>query len=150
MGSGRFLGVWCRGSVILRVEVSVAGFPVCDEEFEATAEHMRRLKWNQGVPGNRPAWSQKQVRMNVADVANFTVAQDGEEAGDGGRRHPDRDAGASDIFTQDASKSCLPKNIWTRGRLWSAVERKSRQTLPDAGAACPAAHTTPAVQEPTY
>lgn len=74
--------------------------PVCDGEFDATAEDRRRLKWK------RDGTSYKQVRTNPADVANTIL------------KMADKRAfiamtllatAASDIFTQDLED--LPPEI---------------------------------------
>jgi len=41
---------------------------VCQEEWEATKEDQRRVKWSKGYNG--PAYSAQQVRTNPADLAN--------------------------------------------------------------------------------
>ncbi len=43
--------------------------PVCDEEFNETPEDRRRIVWKKGSP----AYQQKQVRTNPADVANTVL-----------------------------------------------------------------------------
>ena len=139
MGSGRFLG-----SGVGEASSSESKYQwrasVCDEEFEATAEHMRRLKWNKAYQ-NRPAWSQKQVRMNVADVANTVLKMAKKRAMVDGILTV---TGASDIFTQDIEE--LPKEYLDQRAVMERVERNPPNP-PSAGAGV--AHTTPAVQEPT-
>lgn len=45
---------------------------VCEEEFDATPEDRRRVKWTKGY-NNGPAKSVKQVRTNFADLANTVL-----------------------------------------------------------------------------
>lgn len=45
---------------------------ICEEEWEATPEHKRRVKWNKGFQG-KPAYSVQQVRTNPADMANTVL-----------------------------------------------------------------------------
>ncbi len=76
---------------------------VCPEEYDATPDSMRRVKWNKGYPP-KPAWKQDQVRMNVADVANTVLKMAKKRAMVDGILTV---TGASDIFTQDIEE--LPK-----------------------------------------
>jgi hypothetical protein len=69
---------------------------VCDEEFEATAEDRRRVKWAKGKGGS--IYTVKQVRTVPADVANTVLKQ--------AKKRAQVDmtlsiTGASDIFAQD-------------------------------------------------
>jgi len=102
MGSGRFLGAGVGecSSAESKYQWRAA---VCEEEFDATPENMRRLKWNKAYQ-NRPAWSQKQVRMNVTDVANTVLKMAKKRAMVDGILTV---TGASDIFTQDIEE--LPR-----------------------------------------
>jgi len=70
---------------------------VCDEEFDATPENKRRVKWSKGYK-NKPAYSTKQVQTNPADLANTVLKM--------AKKRALVDAtltvtAASDIFTQD-------------------------------------------------
>ena len=70
---------------------------ICEEEFEATAEDRRRVKWSKGYQG-KPAYKTDQVRMNPADIGNTILKM--------GKKRALIDAvltilAASDIFTQD-------------------------------------------------
>ena len=69
---------------------------VCDEEYEATPEDRRRVKWGKGKGSS--AYTIKQVRTAPADIAN-TVLKMAKK-----RAQVDMTlsvTGASDIFTQD-------------------------------------------------
>ncbi len=94
MGSGRFLGAGVGecSSAETKYQWRLA---VCEEEYNETPEHMRRVKWNRG---DRGPYSQKQVRMNVADVANTVLKMAKKRAMIDGILTV---TGASDIFTQD-------------------------------------------------
>lgn len=100
MGSGRFVGAGV-GECSSNESKYMWRAAVCDEEFDQTPELQRRLKWNRGNTG---AWSQKQVRMNVADVANTVLKMAKKRALVDGILTV---TGASDIFTQDIEE--LPK-----------------------------------------
>lgn len=70
---------------------------VCDEEFEATPETRKRVKWNKGYQGS-PAYSVNQVRTNPADLANTCLKM--------AKKRAQIDLcltalGCSDLFTQD-------------------------------------------------
>lgn len=76
---------------------------VCPEEFDATPEDKRRVKWNKGkwdnaARANGPGWSVNQVRTNPADLANTVLKM--------AKKRAQIDLcltalAASDIFTQD-------------------------------------------------
>lgn len=104
MGSERFLGSGV-GEASSNESKYMWRAAVCPEEFEQTPEHLRRLKWNKGY-NNKPAWSQNQVRMNVADVANTVLKMAKKRAMVDGILTV---TGASDIFTQDIEE--LPKEF---------------------------------------
>jgi len=70
---------------------------VCEEEFEATSEDRRRIKWCAGY-GTKKNYSIKQIRTNPADIANTVLKMT--------KKRSLVDAAlttfaASDIFTQD-------------------------------------------------
>lgn len=70
---------------------------VCNEEYEATPEDQRRIKWKKGYQ-NSKATQTKQVKTNPADLANTVLKM--------GKKRALVDAvltvtGASDIFEQD-------------------------------------------------
>lgn len=102
MGSGRFLGAGV-GEASSSESKYMWRSAVCEEEYDETPDHLRRVKWNKAYP-NKPAWSQKQVRMNVADVANTVLKMAKKRAMVDGILTV---TGASDIFTQDIEE--LPK-----------------------------------------
>jgi hypothetical protein len=102
MGTERFLGSGV-GEASSSESKYMWRAAVCPEEWEATPESQRREKWNKGYQ-NKPAWSQKQVRMNVADVANTVLKMAKKRAMVDGILTV---TGASDIFTQDIEE--LPK-----------------------------------------
>lgn len=76
---------------------------VCDEEFDATPEDRRRVKWGKSArwaveKGEPPYYSVKQVRTNPADIANTVLKM--------AKKRAQIDLcltslAASDIFTQD-------------------------------------------------
>ena len=76
---------------------------VCDEEFDATPEDRRRVKWNKGKYDRQngstgAAWCVNQVRTNPADIANTVLKM--------AKKRAQIDLcltalAASDIFTQD-------------------------------------------------
>jgi hypothetical protein len=104
MGTGRFLGAGV-GEASSSESKYMWRAAVCPEEFDATPESLRREKWNKGSQNNgyKP-WTQKQVRMNVADVANTILKMAKKRAMVDGILTV---TGASDIFTQDIEE--LPK-----------------------------------------
>ena len=104
MGTERFLGSGV-GEASSNESKYMWRAVVCDEEWDQTPEMLRRLKWNKGYQ-NKPAWSQKQVRMNVADVANTVLKMAKKRAMVDGILTV---TGASDIFTQDIEE--LPKEF---------------------------------------
>jgi hypothetical protein len=70
---------------------------VCPEEFEATTEDRRRIKWQKGW-NNSPAKAVQQVRTNPADLANTVLKM--------AKKRAQIDltltaTGASDVFAQD-------------------------------------------------
>jgi hypothetical protein len=70
---------------------------VCPEEFEATPEDRKRVKWKKGF-GDKPAYKLLQVRTEPADIANTILKM--------AKKRALVDAAltvtaASDIFTQD-------------------------------------------------
>jgi hypothetical protein len=101
MGSERFLGSGV-GECSSNESKYMWRATVCDEEYDQTPDNQRRVKWNKGY--QKPAWSQKQVRMNVADVANTVLKMAKKRAMVDGILTV---TGASDIFTQDIEE--LPK-----------------------------------------
>lgn len=88
---------------------------VCDEEYDATPEDRRRVKWNKGKRGyngkpDEPAWSVKQVRTNPADIANTVLKM--------AKKRAQIDLcltglAASDCFTQDIED--LPDELREHG-----------------------------------
>lgn len=76
---------------------------VCPEEYDATPEDRRRVKWNKGkwdntTRSNGPGWSVQQVRTNPSDLANTVLKM--------AKKRAQIDLcltalAASDIFTQD-------------------------------------------------
>jgi hypothetical protein len=69
--------------------------PVCDQEFEETAEHLRREKWFAGQNG---PWKGKQIRTSPADLANTILKMAHKRAFIGGTLLA---TGASSVFNQD-------------------------------------------------
>lgn len=70
---------------------------VCKEEFEATPEASRRVKWNKGKNG-QAAYSVNQVKTNIADLANTVLKMACKRAMIAMTLNV---TAASDIFTQD-------------------------------------------------
>lgn len=77
--------------------------PVCEQEFEETAEDRRRKKWKKGRDG---AYQQKQVRTEPADVANTILKMATKRAMIAVTLQV---TAASDIFAQDIED--LPEEI---------------------------------------
>lgn len=78
---------------------------VCDEEFAATPEDRRRVKWNKGAYG-KPAYQVNQVRTTPADLANTVLKM--------AKKRAQIDltltaTGASDVFAQDLED--LPEEV---------------------------------------
>ena len=70
---------------------------VCNEEWDATPEDRRRLKWKKGY-GDKPAFSVRQIRAEMEDVANTVLKM--------AKKRAQIDAvltatAASDVFAQD-------------------------------------------------
>jgi hypothetical protein len=70
--------------------------PVCDEEFQATPEHCRRVKWTRG--GSSGAYQVKQIRTSPADLANTVLKMAHKRAFVAGTLLA---TGASSVFNQD-------------------------------------------------
>jgi hypothetical protein len=71
--------------------------PVCDEEFEETPAHLRRLKWFKGKDGGK-AWQGKQIRTSPADVDNTILKMGHKRAFIAATLLA---TGASSVFNQD-------------------------------------------------
>lgn len=69
---------------------------VCNEEFDATPEDRRRIKWKKGY--NAPAYQIRQVRTEPADIANTVLKMACKRAQVAMTINT---TAASDIFTQD-------------------------------------------------
>ena len=85
--------------------------PVCDQEFDATPEDRKRVKWNKG----NPPYQVKQIRTNPADVANTILKM--------AKKRAQIDmtltaTAASDVFDQDLED--LPE-----GMAGQAAEQKA-------------------------
>lgn len=96
MGSGTFLGAGV-GEASSAEEKYQWREVVCEEEWEATPEDRRRTKWRKGWNG-KPANSVRQVRTNVADIANTVLKM--------AKKRSQMDVtltvtAASDVFNQD-------------------------------------------------
>lgn len=99
---------------------------VCEEEFDATPETHRRIKWNKGkwdeqIRSNGPGWSVKQVRTNPADLAN-TVLKMAKK-----RAMIDlclTSLAASDIFSQDLED--LPAEYLNQGEPQRPAQRRNK------------------------
>lgn len=103
MGSERFLGSGV-GEASSNESKYMWRQAVCEQEWDQTPENLRRIKWSKGGPPKYAPYSQKQVRMNVADVANTVLKMAKKRAMVDGILTV---TGASDIFTQDIEE--LPK-----------------------------------------
>ena len=69
---------------------------VCDDEWEATAEDRRRVKWGKGKGGS--TYTTKQVRSEPADIANTVLKMGSKRALIAATRTA---SGCSDMFAQD-------------------------------------------------
>jgi hypothetical protein len=78
---------------------------VCQQEFDATPEDRRRLKWKSGYKNN-PAYSIQQVRVEPADIANTVLKMAVKRARVATTLQV---TGASDVFSQDLED--LPPEI---------------------------------------
>jgi hypothetical protein len=92
--NGNFVGVGI-GECSTNEEKFMWRKAVCDEEFEATPDDRKRVKWAKGKEG---AYSTSQVRTSMADQANTVLKM--------AKKRAQIDAiltatAASDIFTQD-------------------------------------------------
>jgi hypothetical protein len=79
--------------------------PVCQEEFDATAENKRREKWVKGYQGGKPT-AKKQVRTEPADIDNTILQMADKRAYVAVVR---KVTAASDVFTQDIED--LPEEV---------------------------------------
>lgn len=100
--NGNFVGVGI-GEASTNEEKFMWRKAVCKEEFEATPEDRKRVKWSKSKDG---AYSQDQVRTNISDLANTVLKM--------AKKRAQIDAiltatAASDIFTQDIED--LPEEI---------------------------------------
>lgn len=110
---------------------------VCDEEFNATPEDRRRVKWAKGEKG---PYSINQVRTNMADIANTVLKM--------AKKRAQVDAiltatAASDIFTQDIED--LPEEVReevAHGDNDGAKSSKPQTTAPQAKPSTPAPKTS--------
>lgn len=104
MGSATFLGSGV-GEASSAEEKYQWREVVCDEEWEATPEDRKRIKWKKGF-GGKPAYSVRQVRTNVADIANTVLKM--------AKKRSQMDVtltvtAASDVFAQDIED--LPEEV---------------------------------------
>lgn len=99
--------------------------PVCDEEFEATPEDQRRVKWARGASGG--AYSQKQVRTAPANLANTALKMAAKRAQVAMVLNV---LAASDIFSQadDLPEGSGGDDAPTRGVRRSAPQRPRART----------------------
>ena len=100
-GTGNTIGVGC-GEASSEEEKYKWRKPVCDAEFDETPESRRRIVWKKG----NPAYQQKQVRTNPADVANTILKM--------AKKRSQIDmtltaTAASDVFDQDLED--IPEEI---------------------------------------
>lgn len=107
IGSGQFIGSGI-GECSSSEEKYQWRKSVCDEEFNDTPEDRKREKWIK--PYNGEAYKIKQVRTNVADVANTILKM--------AKKRAQIDAtltatAASDVFDQDIED--LPEELRTSG-----------------------------------
>jgi len=98
---------------------------VCNEEFEETPIDRRQDKWKSGY-GDKPNYKVKQVRMEIADVANTVLKMAKKRALIDGVLTA---TGASDIFAQDLEDGFVPNNMPVAGK----PEVKSPQSKPAKG-----------------
>ena len=116
-GNGNFVGVGI-GEASSNEEKYMWRKAVCKEEFEATPEDRKRIKWSKGANG---AFATDQVRTNIADIANTILKM--------AKKRAQIDAiltatAASDIFTQDIED--LPEEI--RSDVAEGQESKAPQS----------------------
>ena len=85
---------------------------VCDEEWNETPEDRRREKWISGY-GDKANYKVKQVRMEIADVANTVLKMAKKRALIDGVLTA---TGASDIFAQDLDDGYTPNGEPMKGK----------------------------------
>ena len=85
---------------------------VCEEEYESTPADRKQAKWKAGY-GDKPAYQIKQVRMEIADVANTVLKMAKKRALIDGVLTA---TGASDIFAQDLEDGYVPTNDAPAGK----------------------------------
>jgi hypothetical protein len=78
--------------------------PTCKEEWEATPEDRRRMKWFKGYQGKK-AYEAMQIRTEPADVANTVLKMSKKRSMIDGTL---TSTGASDIFAQDLEDTPPP------------------------------------------
>ena len=80
--------------------------PACKEEYEATDESRKRMKWFKGYQGNKP-YEAQQIRTEPSDVANTILKMSKKRAMVDGTLTA---TAASDIFEQDLEDMEIPGN----------------------------------------
>jgi hypothetical protein len=103
---------------------------ICQEEFDATPEDMRRVKWNKGKYDQNSrtygkAWTVNQVRTNPADLANTALKL--------AKKRAQIDMcltglSASDIFTQDV-EDLPPELLDENGLQIPAAQQKNKKNI---------------------
>jgi len=104
--------------------------PVCDEEFQATPEHCRRVKWTRG--GSSGAYQVKQIRTSPADLANTVLKMAHKRAFVAGTLLA---TGASSVFNQDLedfSKELQENLLDDEATVRPTVKRASETKKPAA------------------
>jgi hypothetical protein len=100
--------------------------PVCDEEFEATDEAYRRVKWFKGRNGGKP-YSAKQIRTEPADSANTCLKMAAKRALVAMVLNV---LAASDLFSQDLEDIEDIEGDGNQRRPARQVGRPARSTTP--------------------
>jgi len=85
---------------------------VCNEEYDETSADRRREKWSKGWDG-KPNYKTKQIRMEIADVANTVLKMAKKRALIDGVLTA---TGASDIFAQDLDDGYTPTDQPPKGK----------------------------------
>lgn len=107
---------------------------VCDEEYDATLEDRRRIKWAKGQGGS--VYEVKQVRAEPADIANTILKMASKRARVDGAKST---CAASDVFDQD---------VEDLARVGIDLENANGATVKEPQAKAPTGNGAPASSAP--
>lgn len=103
---------------------------VCDEEFDAAPEHLRRVKYGRGQGGSH--YTQKQIMTNAADSANTILKMAQKRALVGMTLTV---TGCSDIFSQDLEDQGEGEGVDDAPKPPKTPQSKSSKAAPKAAPA---------------